>query len=99
MHCLIVPAQSGFIYENGDGCDRALQVNTQYIYIADRHTDAPLEEFAYDKRTSSRCSLSMYSSLRSISMYITFRLHYSNINICEHPKVKRSMIDVDPPGP
>jgi hypothetical protein len=28
----------------------------------------------------------------------TFRLHYSNINICEHPKVTSSMIDVDPPG-
>jgi hypothetical protein len=62
MQCLNLPARSDFIYENGDRSDCALQANTQRIYIADRHTEAPLEDFAYDKRTGSKCSLSMYSS-------------------------------------
>jgi hypothetical protein len=35
-----------------------------------------------------------------IYLYVhTFRLHYSNINICEHLKVTSSMIDVNPPAP
>lgn len=52
MQCSVLPAQSGFIYENGDRNDCALQVNTQCIYVADRHTDSPLEKFANDKLTS-----------------------------------------------